>query len=122
MTDESRVVQRSVLQHSPNRTSTIGVIVDEPITELDERFSEPDTQPTSWERTREVLKTAQLAWVSTVRADGRPHVTPLVAVWLDGALHFSTGATEQQGVNLVTNPRRADDGLQPVGPGTRRDG
>jgi nitroimidazol reductase NimA-like FMN-containing flavoprotein (pyridoxamine 5'-phosphate oxidase superfamily) len=104
MTDESRVVQRSVLQHNPDRTSTIGVIVDEPITELDERFSEPDTQPTSWERTREVLETAQLAWVSTVRADGRPHVTPLVAVWLDGALHFSTGATEQKGVNLATNP------------------
>jgi nitroimidazol reductase NimA-like FMN-containing flavoprotein (pyridoxamine 5'-phosphate oxidase superfamily) len=78
--------------------------MDEPITELDERFSASDTQPTSWETTREVLETAQLAWVSTVRADGRPHVTPLVAVWLDDAYHFSTGATEQKGVNLATNP------------------
>jgi len=51
-----------------------------------------------------VLETAELFWISTVRADGRPHVTPLVAVWLDGALHFSTGAGEQKAVNLRGNP------------------
>lgn len=37
-----------------------------------------------------------------MRADGRPHVTPLVAVWLDGAPHFSTGPAEQKAVNLST--------------------
>src|SRR6266496_4340877 len=47
---------------------------------------------------------AELFWISTVRADGRPHVTPLVAVWLDGALHFSTGAGEQKALNLDGNP------------------
>jgi hypothetical protein len=39
-----------------------------------------------------------------VRADGRPHVTPLIAVWLDGALYFSTGAEEQKCRNLAHNP------------------
>ena len=39
-----------------------------------------------------------------VRPDGRPHVTPLVAVWLDGALHFCTGPGEQKAVNLAGNP------------------
>jgi hypothetical protein len=34
-------------------------------------------------------------------------VTPLVAVWLDGALHFSTGATEQKALNLRGNPHVA---------------
>jgi hypothetical protein len=51
-----------------------------------------------------VLQAAQISWISTVRADGRPHVTPLVAVWLDGALHFTTGPAEQKAVNLRTNP------------------
>lgn len=78
--------------------------MDQPVTQLDNRFSGPDTQPTSWAAAREVLDTAQLSWISTVRADGRPHVTPLVAVWLDGALHFTTGPTEQKAVNLATNP------------------
>jgi hypothetical protein len=39
-----------------------------------------------------------------VRRDGRPHVTPLVAVWLDEALYFCTGVTEQKYLNLGGNP------------------
>jgi nitroimidazol reductase NimA-like FMN-containing flavoprotein (pyridoxamine 5'-phosphate oxidase superfamily) len=76
-----------------------------PRTELDARFSEPGAQPTSWEDTLEAIKQAEIFWISTVRADGRPHVTPLVAVWLDDALHFSTGADEQKARNLASNPR-----------------
>ena len=38
-----------------------------------------------------------------MRADGRPHVTPLVAVWLDDAIYFATGPGEQKAVNLRTN-------------------
>jgi nitroimidazol reductase NimA-like FMN-containing flavoprotein (pyridoxamine 5'-phosphate oxidase superfamily) len=78
--------------------------MDEPVTELDERFSDPGARATTWASTREALEAAQLSWVSTVRADGRPHVTPLVAVWLDGALHFCTGPGEQKAVNLAANP------------------
>ncbi|HEX6424462.1 MAG TPA: pyridoxamine 5'-phosphate oxidase family protein [Acidimicrobiales bacterium] len=74
------------------------------MTELDERFSDPGAMATTWASTRAALDEAQLSWVSTVRADGRPHVTPLVAVWLDGALHFCTGPGEQKAVNLATNP------------------
>lgn len=75
----------------------------EPTTDLDTRFSDPDAVATEWETTRRVLESAELFWISTVRADGRPHVTPLVAVWLDEALHFSTGPTEQKAVNLQRN-------------------
>ena len=79
--------------------------MDEPVTELDERFSDPGARATTWASTREALEAAQLSWVSTVRADGRPHVTPLVTVWLDGALHFCAGAGEQRAKNLASNPR-----------------
>jgi nitroimidazol reductase NimA-like FMN-containing flavoprotein (pyridoxamine 5'-phosphate oxidase superfamily) len=75
-----------------------------PMTTLDERFSDPAAVATEWEETRRLLVSAELFWISTVRADGRPHVTPLVAVWLDEALHFATGATEQKAVNLRSNP------------------
>ena len=74
-----------------------------PRTELDTRFSEPGAQPTSWEDTLEAVKQAEIFWISTVRAHGRPHVTPLVAVWLDDALHFSTGPDEQKAHNLAGN-------------------
>lgn len=75
-----------------------------PTAELDTRFSDPDTDPTDWDTTTSILKAAQLSWITTVRADGRPHVTPLVAVWLDDAAHFTTGPSEQKAVNLRHNP------------------
>jgi nitroimidazol reductase NimA-like FMN-containing flavoprotein (pyridoxamine 5'-phosphate oxidase superfamily) len=78
--------------------------MSKPVTTIDRRFSDPQAAPTSWEETRRVLETAELFWITTVRADGRPHVTPLVAVWLDDAVHFSTGPTEQKAVNLSVNP------------------
>ncbi len=78
--------------------------MSEPETELDGRFSDPDAVATGWDAARRTLETAELFWISTVRSDGRPHVTPLVAVWLDGAIHFSTGATEQKAINLAANP------------------
>ena len=80
------------------------MLSNEPVTKIDPRFSDPDTVATRWDETRRVLEEAELFWISTVRADGRPHVTPLVAVWLDGALHFSTGPTEQKAMNLRGNP------------------
>lgn len=72
--------------------------------QLDERFSDPGSTATPWADTRQVLESAELFWISTVRADGRPHVTPLVAVWHDEALHFSMGPGEQKAINLATSP------------------
>jgi len=56
-------------------------MTNDPSTELDPRFSDPDAVASEWEETRRALEAAELFWISTVRADGRPHVTPLVAVW-----------------------------------------
>jgi nitroimidazol reductase NimA-like FMN-containing flavoprotein (pyridoxamine 5'-phosphate oxidase superfamily) len=75
-----------------------------PETELDARYGEPGVTPVPWPETEDALVAAPLYWVTTVRPDGRPHVTPLVAVWHDGALHFSTGADERKGRNLAANP------------------
>ena len=73
----------------------------EPVAELDPRFSDPDASPSSWQEVREAIEKAELFWISTVRPDGRPHVTPLPTVWRDSAVYFCTGADEQKGVNLA---------------------
>ena len=78
--------------------------MDDPTTQLDERFSDPGSTATPWADTRGVLESAELFWISTVRADGRPHVTPLVAVWHDEAMHFCTGPGEQKAANLASDP------------------
>jgi nitroimidazol reductase NimA-like FMN-containing flavoprotein (pyridoxamine 5'-phosphate oxidase superfamily) len=73
------------------------------VAELDARFSAPDAAATSWADVRAMLESAELFWISTVRADGRPHVTPLPAVWRERAVYFCTGAGEQKSVNLQSN-------------------
>jgi Pyridoxamine 5'-phosphate oxidase len=50
-----------------------------PAAELHAPFSDPRAKATPWARARRVLEKAEVFWLSTVRRDGRPHVTPLVA-------------------------------------------
>ncbi len=72
----------------------------DPTAEIDSRFSDPEAGPTPWSDAQAVLEQAELYWLTTVRADGRPHVTPLIGVVEDGAVHFCTGLREQKARNL----------------------
>ncbi|MEU9094266.1 pyridoxamine 5'-phosphate oxidase family protein [Streptomyces sp. NPDC048428] len=75
----------------------------EPVTELDPRYSSPGAVPSPWAGAQRLLTDAELYWLSTVRPDGRPHVTPLIGVWWQGALHFCTGSEERKARNLAAN-------------------
>jgi pyridoxamine 5'-phosphate oxidase-like protein len=75
----------------------------EPAAELDPRYSSQGATAASWEEATRQLGEAEIFWLSTVRPDGHPHVTPLIAVWLDGALHFCTGPDERKARNLELN-------------------
>ena len=44
-------------------------------------------------------------WLTTVRADGRPHLMAVWAVWSEGALFFSTDGVKAS--NLAGDPRCA---------------
>ncbi len=76
-----------------------------PLTELHAGFSSPGATPTDWELGRRLIEDAEVFWLSTVRPDGRPHVTPLLAVWHDGAMYFCTGPQERKAQNLERNPQ-----------------
>ena len=85
-------------------TDSLPAMVErEPVTELS-AFSSDDATATEWTQARGELRDAEVYWLSTVRPDGRPHVTPLLAIWLDGALYFCTGSTERKAKNLAQNP------------------
>ena len=78
-----------------------------PTPRLDRRFSDTHAEPSRWAEVTDVLDLAELYWLSTVRADGRPHVTPLIGVRHDGAMHFTTGPGEQKYRNLEHSPKVA---------------
>jgi general stress protein 26 len=75
-----------------------------PIGELDSRYSSPGAEPESWTDIVDVLEHAEVFWFTTVRHDGRPHTTPLLAIWMDGAMYISTGEGEQKARNVRANP------------------
>lgn len=79
----------------------------QPTTKFDSRFSDPGAGPTAWPDTARLLEEAELYWLTTVRADGRPHVTPLIGVAYEGAMHFCTGLREQKARNLEHRQRVA---------------
>jgi len=76
----------------------------EPMGELHREYSSPGATPTPWSEASRHVQAAEVYWLSTVRPDGRPHVTPMVAVFMDGSLYFNTGPAERKAKNLSSNP------------------
>jgi general stress protein 26 len=76
---------------------------EEPVPYFDGGFSSPGADATSWSDARTALDEAETFWLSTVRSDRRPHVTPLLGVWMSGSLYFCTGPEERKVKNLELN-------------------
>jgi nitroimidazol reductase NimA-like FMN-containing flavoprotein (pyridoxamine 5'-phosphate oxidase superfamily) len=69
-------------------------------------FAEPLTAgaPTPWTTARGILESVPATyWLATTRANGTPHVMPILAVWADGGLFFSAGAGTRKARNLARN-------------------
>ena len=45
------------------------------------------------------------AWLATINSDGRPHVTGIGALYVDGSFWFETGQRSRKGRNLARDPR-----------------
>jgi nitroimidazol reductase NimA-like FMN-containing flavoprotein (pyridoxamine 5'-phosphate oxidase superfamily) len=74
---------------------------------IDPRYGDASATAPPWHDIERLLTDAQLYWIITVRADGRPHAVPLVGVWHGGAFAFCTGSEEQKQRNLDVNPQVA---------------
>lgn len=71
----------------------------EPVVE--QPYKADDTAVTPWTEASERLKDAGTYWLATVRPDGLPHAVPLLAVWVDGALHFVANKTSRKARNIA---------------------
>ena len=74
---------------------------------IDPRYGDASATAPPWDAVERLLTDAQLYWIVTVRADGRPHAVPLVGVWYDGGFAFCTGPDEQKHHNLENNKQVA---------------
>jgi hypothetical protein len=48
---------------------------------------------------------SKTTWLTTLNEDGRPHVTPVGALWFDGAFWFQTGPTTKKARNVARDRR-----------------
>jgi Pyridoxamine 5'-phosphate oxidase len=62
--------------------------------------------PTPWDAAWQLLqKESATYWLATVGSNHRPHLVPVLAVWDNGRLFFSAGATTRKARNLDHHPR-----------------
>jgi hypothetical protein len=67
-----------------------------------------ESETTSWDLARERLadpEDARTSWLATTRPDGRPHLMPVIAFWIDGAMHIVVGEGTRKGRNLAADGR-----------------
>jgi general stress protein 26 len=76
-----------------------------PETSIDPRYGDDSAKATQWPEAVETLKRAENFFLTTVRPNGHPHQTPLLAVWLDDALYFCTATEERKAKNIARNSR-----------------
>ena len=71
---------------------------------VDPRYSDEGAEAVAWGEAEARLAASQVTWVVTVRPDGRPHATPVVAVVHERRIYFHTGSAEVKYANLQANP------------------
>ena len=62
----------------------------------------------SWELARERLanpEQSRTCWLATTRPDGRPHLMPVIAFWIDDAMHILAGEGTQKARNIAADDR-----------------
>ena len=65
--------------------------------------SEPSVLP--WAQARQRINDARYYWLGTVHPSGRPHVRPVLAVWVGAALYTTSGPQARKGRNLDRDAR-----------------
>ena len=83
----------------------------EPIAGVDAVFdagrgaTRPDGSVVPWAEARALLAGERFYWLATKRPDGAPHVRPVLAVWVDGALFSTTSPTARKARNVQLDAR-----------------
>ncbi|MFI6318088.1 pyridoxamine 5'-phosphate oxidase family protein [Nonomuraea sp. NPDC050556] len=68
-------------------------------------FSDDPSRWLSWDDVEVRLGEARYYWLASASADGVPHATPVMGVWVDLALYVEGLETARWARNLAANPR-----------------
>jgi hypothetical protein len=63
--------------------------------------------PIDWDEVVRLFDAERSYWVATTSDDGRPHVRPVLGVWVDGGICSTTSPAARKGRNLASRPSAA---------------
>lgn len=63
--------------------------------------------PIDWDQTGRLFAAERSYWVATTGDDGRPHLRPMLAVWVDGRIYSTTNPAARKGRDLAARPSAA---------------
>jgi nitroimidazol reductase NimA-like FMN-containing flavoprotein (pyridoxamine 5'-phosphate oxidase superfamily) len=66
-----------------------------------------DATPIDWDEAGRLFAAERSYWVATTSDNGRPHVRPVLAVWVDGRICSTTSPAARKGRNLTSRPSAA---------------
>jgi nitroimidazol reductase NimA-like FMN-containing flavoprotein (pyridoxamine 5'-phosphate oxidase superfamily) len=70
-------------------------------------YVENPTKTVPWEMVEQRLAEAKNYWLCSVYPDGRPHVIPRWAVYVDGKIYYDGSPETRHARNITQNPRVA---------------
>ena len=75
-----------------------------PLAEVIATHAAAEVTPIDWAETRRLFAIERSYWVATTSDDGRPHVRPVLAVWVDERICSTTSPAARKGRNLISRP------------------
>jgi len=63
--------------------------------------------PIRWDEAARLFAAERSYWVATTSDGGRPHVRPVLAVWIDERMYSTTSPAARKGQNLTSRPSAA---------------
>ncbi len=72
-------------------------MLEEPRAAIIATDAEAGTEPLSWDDVRQRVEAERWYWVATTEPGGRPHVRPVLAVWLHDKIYSTTSPGAAKG-------------------------
>jgi len=66
-----------------------------------------DATPIDWDEAARLFAAERSYWVATTSDDGRPHVRPVLTVWVDERIYSTTSPAARKGRDLAGRPAAA---------------
>jgi Pyridoxamine 5'-phosphate oxidase len=82
-------------------------VIDEPVAEVIATGADSDTLPIAWDEATGLFAAERWYWISTTGDESRPHLRPVIAVYIDHRVFSTTSSLARKARDLISRPMLA---------------